>query len=110
MRRLYVHEKNYEEIRTRLVKAYKSVKIGDPLDSSTTMGPMHTLNTVNDYVKGIEDIKKEGGKIIYGGNLLPNLKGYYVEPTVVEIDPLSPIVNEELFAPVLYLFKFKTFD
>jgi len=111
IRRLFVHESKYEEIKSRLIQAYKSIKIGNPLDEKNHCGPLHTKNGLKDYVQGLEDIQKQGGKIVYGGKRLTDLgEGNYVEPTLIEIEPTSPIVQEELFAPVLYLFKFKTFD
>jgi aldehyde dehydrogenase family 7 protein A1 len=111
IRRLFVHESKYEDIKSRLIQAYKSIKIGNPLDEKNHCGPLHTKNGLKDYVKGLEDIQKHGGKIVYGGKHLTNLgEGNYVEPTLVEIDPTSPIVQEELFAPVLYMSKFKTFE
>lgn len=92
-----------------MVNAYKKVPIGDPLDDQTLMGPLHTPNAVKDYVKGIADIKKEGGKILHGGNALKG-EGNYVEPTIIEINHDAECVKHELFAPVVYVFKFKTID
>lgn len=111
IRRLYVHESKYEDVKKRLIHAYSSLKIGNPLDESSHCGPLHTKNGLRDYVKGLEDIQKQGGKIVYGGKQIKEMQGgNYVEPTLVEIDPQAEIVREELFAPVLYMFKFKTFE
>lgn len=106
MRRLYIHESLYEIIKKRLLKAYKSITIGNSLDSKTICGPVHTMNSVKEFTEGLIEIKKQGGKILTGGRHLKNLPGYYVEPTIVEICPNSPIVKEELFVPILYIFKF----
>lgn len=92
-----------------MVKAYKSVKIGDPLDEGTLMGPLHTKNAVKGYVDGLEEIKKQGGKILTGGKVIAG-PGNYVEPTIVEIAHDAAIVKEEIFAPILYVFKFKTIE
>ena len=92
-----------------MVKAFQSVKIGDPNIEGTLMGPLHTKNSVNDYVKGLEEIKKQGGKILTGGKVIDR-PGNYVEPTIVEIAHDAAIVKHEIFAPILYVFKFKTLD
>ena len=92
-----------------MVKAYKTVKIGDPLVEGTLMGPLHTKNAVKGYVDGLEEIKKQGGKILTGGKVIAG-PGNYVEPTIVEIGHDAAIVKEEIFAPILYVFKFKTIE
>lgn len=88
-----------------MVKSYRNVVIGDPMDSKTLMGPMHSENGIKDYLEGIEKIKAQGGRILYGGKRLPG-PGNYVEPTIVEISPDADIVNHEIFAPIVYVFKF----
>lgn len=61
------------------------------------------------YVEGLEEIKKQGGKILYGGNIIPG-PGNYVEPTIVSISHDAKIVQHEIFAPIVYVFKFKTLE
>jgi len=73
------------------------------------MGPLHTKNAVKEYTNGLQEIKKQGGKILTGGNIIQG-PGNYVEPTIVEIAHDAPIVKHEIFAPILYVFKFKTLD
>lgn len=73
------------------------------------MGPLHTKAAVREYEEGLETIKQQGGKIIYGGKRIEG-EGNYVEPTLVEIDGFTDIVKTELFVPILYLIKFKTLD
>ena len=73
------------------------------------MGPLHTKASVQEYLEGLEEIKKQGGKVIYGGHKLEG-EGNYVEPTLVEIDHLAPIVKTELFVPICYLLRFKTLE
>lgn len=73
------------------------------------MGPLHTPNSVKDYEKGIADIKKQGGKILYGGNLIKG-EGNYVEPAIVAINHDAECVKHELFGPVAYVFKFSTLN
>lgn len=110
MRRLYIHSSLYETIKTRILKAYKSLKMGDPVEKSTICGPVHTSNAVKEFTDGIIEIKKQGGKILTGGKKITSLSGYYVEPTIVEISPDAPIIKEELFVPILYIFKFDNID
>jgi len=65
-----------------MVQAYKQVSIGDPLNTNTLMGPLHTPNACKDYEKGVAEVKKQGGKVLYGGNRIKG-EGNYVEPTIV---------------------------
>jgi aldehyde dehydrogenase family 7 protein A1 len=113
LRRLFVHEKVYEEVKEKLLKAYPTIPVGDPLDSKTLVGPLHYKHAVKEYTDGLEQIVKEGGKIICGGKTLEEKYpgGNYVLPTLVEIDQkTAPIVQKELFVPILYLIKIKDFD
>lgn len=95
-----------------MVKAYHTIKIGDPLDTQNLMGPLHTKSAVKEFSEGITEIKKQGGKILYGGNVLTDItpNGNYVQPTLVEINHDAPIVKTELFVPICYLIKFKTLE
>lgn len=108
-RRLLLHESVYEKVLDQLLDAYKQVKIGDPLEKSTLLGPLHTKGSRENFLKGIETIKSQGGKILTGGSVL-ELEGNFVHPTIVEISPDSDVIKEELFSPVLYVMKFKTLE
>lgn len=111
LRRLYVNEKIYDKVRDSLINAYKSIRIGDPLDPNTLVGPLHTKHGITIYEEGLKRIQEQGGKVLYGGSRHETLtEGNYVLPTIVEIDPRSPIVKEELFVPILYIFKFSNLD
>lgn len=112
LRRLFVHEKHYDGFVKQLLEVYPTIKIGNPLEEGVLCGPLHSKNSVKMYAHGIETIKAQGGKILIGGKVLEKEfpGGNYVEPTIVEIDPSAPIVQEELFAPVLYVMKFKNFQ
>ena len=110
LRRMLIHESVYDTFKERLVAAYKNITIGDPLDSSTLMGPLHSQNSVNIFLDGIERIKTQGGNIITGGNAFTDKPGYYVEPTIAEISHDADIVKEELFCPILYIFKFSSLE
>lgn len=107
-RRLLLHESIYQKVVDELVGVYKQVKIGDPLEKGTLLGPVHTSQSRTNYEKGIEAIKSQGGKILTGGSVIES-EGNFVQPTIVEISPDAAVVKEELFAPVLYVMKFKTF-
>lgn len=108
-RRLIVHESRAEELLGKLVKAYKQVRIGNPLDTDTLLGPLIDHVAVETFRAAIDDIKKEGGEILYGGQVL-NRPGYFVEPTIVRAQPHWPIVQRETFAPILYVMTFRTLE
>ncbi len=74
--------------------------------AGTLLGPLHTQGAVKEYTDGLAEIAKQGGKILYGGNVKPG-PGFFVEPTIVSIDASAPIVKEELFVPILYILKCK---
>ncbi|KAK3220280.1 hypothetical protein Dsin_014250 [Dipteronia sinensis] len=108
-RRLILHESIYQTFLDQLVEVYKQVKIGDPLEKGTLLGPLHTPTSQKNYEQGIEKIKSQGGKILTGGSVIES-EGNFVQPTIVEISPDADVVKEELFAPVLHVMKFKTFE
>ncbi|MCC7399859.1 MAG: aldehyde dehydrogenase family protein [Chitinophagaceae bacterium] len=112
-RRLIVHEDVYGAVKERLVAAYKKLTIGNPLDEKNLVGPLIDTDAVNKYTAAIEECKKEGGKFIVEGGVLKG-KGYesgcYVKPCIAEVKPDSKIVQQETFAPILYLLKYKTLD
>ncbi len=114
-RRVIVHETIYEEIKSRLINAYTDVrkKIGDPLDQNTLVGPLIDKSSVSAFKFAIEKVNEEGGKILFGGEILTG-EGYesgnFVVPCIAEADNNFEIVQEETFAPIIYLIKYKTFD
>jgi aldehyde dehydrogenase (NAD+) len=108
-RRLLVHESRYDELISRLVKAYAQVTIGNPLESNVLMGPLIDHIAVETYRAAIDEIKKEGDHILYGGHVLSR-PGYFVEPTIVRAQNGWPIVQRETFAPILYVMTFRTLD
>jgi len=109
LRRLYLHERIHDDFVNKLKTAYASVKIGDPLDGGVLCGPLHTPSAINEYIQGIERVKKEGGKILYGGKVL-NREGNFVEPTLTSINPSAPVVQEEYFVPILHIMKIKSLE
>ena len=91
MRRIFLHESVYDKFVERMVAAYKTIKSGNPLEEGVLLGPLHSKMAVQQYKEGIEAIKKQGGKILLGGNVKPG-DGNFVEPTIVEISPTAPVV------------------
>ena len=108
-RRLIVHRAIADKLVDRLVDAYKQVPIGNPLDEGTLMGPLVTKQAVKDMLAAIETAKEQGGTVITGGDRL-DLPGNFVEPTIVRIDPKADIVQEETFAPILYVLEADDLD
>lgn len=108
-RRLFIHESIYDKLTATLVNAYKKITIGDPLDQKNLMGPLIDQHAVDQYVKAIADAKKQGGKILCGGNTIKG-KGFFVEPTIIEAQNEWEVVQRETFGPILYVMKFKTLD
>jgi aldehyde dehydrogenase (NAD+) len=109
-RRLIIHESIYEKVKESLINAYEGLKIGDPLDQKNHVGPLIDKNAVKDFVNALEKVKQEGGSIIFGGEVLGGdiyETGTYVVPALVEAENHFPIVQEETFAPILYLIKYK---
>jgi aldehyde dehydrogenase (NAD+) len=112
-RRLIVHESVYDKTINVLKNAYAQLSIGNPLDSKNHVGPLIDKKAVEDYLNAIEKAKSEGGKILVEGGVLTG-KGYesgcYVKPCIIEAKNEFAIVQEETFAPILYVMKYKTID
>lgn len=112
-RRLIVHEKIYNTFKEKLIKAYKQLSIGDPLDVSNHVGPLIDKKAVALFRNAIEEVKRQGGKILYGGNELKGKNyesGCYVTPCIAEVTGNISIVKHETFAPLLYMMKYKTIE
>jgi aldehyde dehydrogenase (NAD+) len=109
-RRLLLQKGIAAEMKERLKSAYASISIGDPLDPATLMGPLVDGKAVEDMKTGLAVIEEQGGKVIYGGGILDDRPGFFVEPTLVEATGDMPVTCEETFAPILYLFEFDTLD
>jgi aldehyde dehydrogenase (NAD+) len=112
-RRILLHERIYDEFLDKLISAYKSVPIGDPLKEGILMGPLVNEATIEIMMAAIERIKQAGGKIVYGGEKLtvPGYEGgFYVTPCIAEAENEWDIVQEETFAPILYAIKVKNYE
>jgi aldehyde dehydrogenase (NAD+) len=109
-RRLIIHSSLYDRVKDALLKAYRSLQIGDPLDETNHVGPLIDKETVSLFMNALEKIKEQGGNIIYGGEVLSGQgyeSGCYVRPAIVEAENHYPIVQEETFAPILYLIRYE---
>jgi len=109
-RRLIIHESIYDKVKETILKAYQSIIIGDPLDEKNHMGPLIDKGAVETMQQALVKLKEEGGKILSGGEVLegPGYEsGCYVSPAVAEAENHYEIVQEETFAPILYLIKYK---
>jgi aldehyde dehydrogenase (NAD+) len=113
-RRIILNEKVYDEFKEKLLKAYSQLpnKVGHPLNEDTIVGPMIDKYAVEEFLKAIEEVKKEGGKVVYGGEVVEdsNGAGTFVIPAIAEVKNEYNMVQEETFAPLLYLIKYSDFD
>jgi aldehyde dehydrogenase (NAD+) len=103
-RRVLIHKSVEAQFVERMLKAYASVRIGNPLESGVLMGPLINQQAVRGYFEAIEQAKRQGGQILCGAKLATSqLSSLYVEPTLVRANSSMPIVSEETFAPILYI-------
>ncbi|MCB2145151.1 MAG: aldehyde dehydrogenase family protein [Deltaproteobacteria bacterium] len=108
-RRVIIHDSIYDKVVTALTKGYESLRIGTPLDSVNHMGPLIDTAAVADYRHALAQVKAQGGKIIYGGQVLEGSEyasGCYVQPTLCAVENDYAIVQDETFAPILYLIRY----
>lgn len=112
-RRLIIHESVYDEVKEKLKKAYGQLSIGNPLDEANHVGPLIDVLAVKSYRNALRQVKAEGGSLVVAGGVLKG-KGYesgcYVKPAIAEVKNHFEIVQNETFAPVLYLIKYKTLE
>jgi aldehyde dehydrogenase (NAD+) len=104
LRRLIVQRGIYVKLVERLVKAFRSIPIGDPLESATLMGPLVNESAVNDMMAALVKVKEQGGEILTGGKRVDRA-GFFVEPTIVKAHQGLAIAEEETFAPILYVYE-----
>ena len=101
-RRVFVHNSRLAELEQRLIHAYRQVKIGNPLDPGTLMGPLIDPTAVERYLAAIAAARAAGGEVLYGGNVVSKA-GNYVEPAIVRARNEWSLVQTETFAPILYV-------
>jgi len=112
-RRLIIQESIYDKAVNILKNAYAHLKIGDPLDANNHVGPLIDKAAVENYLKAIERARQEGAKVLIEGGVLEGdgfESGCYVRPCIIEANNEMQIVQEETFAPILYLLKYKTLE
>jgi aldehyde dehydrogenase (NAD+) len=111
VRRVLVHCSKYDEVVMRLKKAYGQVKIGNPLEKGTLMGPLVSASAVRAFEEAIKRVPGEGGEVLYGGKVVAGMpSNLYVEPTIVAAKAGMALLQEETFAPILYLLPFESVE
>ncbi|TAH21178.1 MAG: aldehyde dehydrogenase family protein [Cytophagales bacterium] len=108
-RRLIIHENRYEEVKQRLLSIYPKLPIGNPLNEGILVGPLIDKDAVNNFSNALQNVQKEGGKLLIGGEVLNGehyANGCYVSPAIVEAENHYEMVQEETFAPILYLIRY----
>jgi aldehyde dehydrogenase (NAD+) len=112
-RRLIVHQSIFDKVSSGLIKAYKQIEIGNPLNPNVHMGPLIDLQAVFHYQKALEAIKNQGGKMLVPGGVLKGKRyasGCYVLPCIAEVRNDMSIVQTETFAPILYVMPYKDLE
>lgn len=108
-RRLIVHESLIDDVADRLVKAYGQVRIGDPLDEQTLMGPLIDQDAIDGMKRALTNAKEEGGEVLCGGEVLDR-PGFFITPAIVRAKNEFQIVQNETFAPILYLIPYSNLE
>lgn len=111
-RRIIIHDDIYNEVRDKFVSAYEKIvpKIGNPLDEDYLVGPLIDNGSVELFSNAVAKVKEEGGKVLFGGQKLEGAgfeSGNYVVPCIAEAENHYEIVQEETFAPIVYLIRYK---
>jgi aldehyde dehydrogenase (NAD+) len=112
-RRLIVHKDVYEKVKQKLVAAYGQLRIGDPLDEHNHVGPLIDQDAVSSYLKAIEAAQQQGAVFVVEGGVLEGTaynSGCYVKPCIAEVNAQLPVVQQETFAPILYLLQYSTLE
>ena len=109
-RRIIAHHTIVDELTDRLMRAYLTVPIGDPLDPGTLMGPLVNAKAVTSMMAAITNACAEGGTLLTGGKVRADLGPHFVEPAIVRMPTQTPLVCEETFAPILYVMAYDTWD
>ena len=109
LRRLLVHRAVADKMVSRLTDAYRQVKIGDPLEAGTLMGPLVGERAVEQMMGALDIAREQGGRIVTGGNRLDR-PGFFVEPTIAVVPKEASITQQETFAPILWVIEFDTLE
>jgi len=108
-RRVLVHRSRFDDLKNALVKAYKQVRIGDPLDEKTLMGPLIEASSIERVEAALADVRKAGGEVLCGGERVKGA-GNFITPAIAVAENDWDIVQTETFGPILYLVPFDTLD
>jgi aldehyde dehydrogenase (NAD+) len=112
-RRLIIHDSVYNQVIEKIISAYKQIRVGDPLDTNNHVGPLIDADAVKAYSDAIEQVKQAGGKLLVEGGVL-NGEGYesgcYVKPAIAEAKNEFQIVQDETFAPILYVMRYSELE
>ena len=108
-RRVIVHESRFDELAARLKAAYAQVRVGDPLEPATLMGPLIDADAVADFGAAVNALREAGGDVLHGGGVIDG-PGHFVEPTLAVAEGDWPMVRRETFAPILYLVRYRDFE
>jgi aldehyde dehydrogenase (NAD+) len=112
-RRILVHQSRLQDLADALVRAYRQVPIGNPMEDGILMGPLVDRKAVDDMMRALDTIREQGGKVLCGGEVLSGgiyEAGTYVTPCVCQVRADMPILQEETFAPILYLIPYADLD
>jgi aldehyde dehydrogenase (NAD+) len=109
LRRLFVHASVVDAFLDHLVHAYRTIKIGDPWEDGVLMGPLINERAIASMQAALEAARQQGGAIVQGGRRLDR-PGFFVEPTIVHAPRSLPIMQQETFAPILYVLSYESLD
>jgi len=112
-RRLIVHDSIFDHVKDRLVSIYRNVTIGDPLKDGTLVGPLIDTMAVDAMQAALKSLQEAGGEVVYGGEVLTGegyASGTYVRPAICIAKNHFEVVQEETFAPILYLIRYSDLD
>jgi aldehyde dehydrogenase (NAD+) len=109
LRRLIVHTDVIDDLQRRLVDAYATIRVGDPLDPNVIVGPMIDQAAVDTTMAAVEIAQEQGGELLAGGHEIDG-PGFFFEPTLVRIPADAPIVQDETFGPLMYLIEVDSLD
>jgi aldehyde dehydrogenase (NAD+) len=109
-RRIIMHKSISKDLTQRLASAYKQVRIGDPLQADTLMGPLVVNTSVEEMMDAVNKARADGGEVLAGGRMLSDLGPNFVQPTIIKMPAQTEIVKTETFAPILYLLEYETIE
>lgn len=109
-RRIIMHKSIGPTLTQRLADAYRQVRIGDPLQAETLMGPLVVNSSVEEMIEAVQQALADGGELVAGGHMRPDLGPNFVEPTIIKMPAQTEIVKKETFAPILYLLEYGTVE